>query len=644
VNPTGTVFCDECGTRLIPHASEPEEEGIEEEGYEEREPVKGLSLPTIPLEEDAPEEEEDWVSQLRATMPEGEEQKEEEGEEEVPAREEGGKPVELPDWLKEGVLFGEDAEAAPVSPTEPPLEEAEAPDWLEEIRAETRFPELSPEEAEVPEPVEKPEVEAPDRLRETPSASFDEAAERVEEPEDAPPSTEPPLKEAGVLKWLPEAEAEPAEEGADEEPEEEEVPAFVSEEGLPPVEPGEIPEWLTQLRPEEEEEEAAPAPARPDTLLEPESLDLEGLAPAEIPEWLEELRPGPGPDEAALERGVETEGMLKGLRGTLPASPVVAATGRVGVGAVAATSAASVARAELFQELLGRPPVPARRKERREARPARRAIERIVVGVLLLAAIIAPMAGIHLYTGEGSPAGSGLSYDAIEVYEVIESQIGPDTPTLVAFEYGISEAEEMDRVAGPMIRHLLGRGGRLIVVSTDPEGPALAERLISELTTAEQAVQVVNLGYQPGGTTGVRELLANLAGRSEYRSGIAARDLAAMEGVTSAQDVALMVVLAGKSTDLRAWVEQTTAGYADLPVVAGISARVEPSSRPYVEGTTQLRGIVTGLAGAASYETRLGPGIGLASFYLRSLTLGHLAVAGLMVLGAAIFFLGGKSL
>jgi len=139
-----------------------------EEAELEQAPIKGLSLPIIPMEEErkpqvegvtekveaeAREEEEDagdWLTQLRASaVDEVEEPK---------VLDESVEPVEIPDWLREMGPVGVGAEAAPSQEqmaAESPVEEtlampspipAETPEWLQELAP----PEAVPVEAVSP--------------------------------------------------------------------------------------------------------------------------------------------------------------------------------------------------------------------------------------------------------------------------------------------------------------------------------------------------------------------------------------------------------------------------------------------------------------------------------------------------------------
>jgi hypothetical protein len=709
MNPVSNVYCDQCNARLIPLSpgQSPEAEA-EEPGPA---PVKGLSLPTIPLDAEGPaapetppeRPEEDWLAELRATV----------GEAAEPAAvaDEGVGPVEIPDWLAGPEAARPSQETAgaempewladfePTAEPEPttaepaltpdeqlaPAEAAGPPDWQAEPEP-TPTPEDSTIDIPVPdwiaelEPVtptepEQPPPTEPSLPPEEPLVSAEEGLLPgwLAEPEAAlsAPAPEEPLDEveAAAREWLAELEAEtpsrPAEEPPDEgEPE---LPRWldrpeVAADAMPveeAPEAAELPDWLAEREiplPEAEEalpgvpvltrEEALPRAeeeglpawladlAQGEQAGEPVGAILPedaGLVPAEIPEWLEALRQQPGVEAVASDEPVEAAGLLEGLKGTLLPSPALESLPeRAAAVPSAPTSAAAIARAELLQELLGRPAAveePARRVDRQRAGWI---IQRLAVGVLLLLAILAPMVvRVSFFGSPSAPAAQRL-------FDVVERATAQEATVLVAFEYGPAEADEMDQVAKPILDHLLQRGARLAIVSTRPEGPAVADELLAELIPDEQvsAARVVRLGYQPGQAAGVQALLAGLGDRAQ-----------ALEGVRTAADLTMVLVLAAQPSDLRTWVEQSSLGYAAVPRGAGISARAEPLAAPYADPRAdQLDGMVAGLTGAAVYEASLGSGgrADLYDFYLNSLGAAQLAVVGLMFVGALIFLTGGQ--
>ena len=601
-NRQGSKFCNECGSPLPAtglrcpmcgamnptgnlycdrcHARLIPAERVppEEEKPERPSPLKGISLPSVPLAEESTGEE--WLSELRA------------GAEEVgPSLEEAGvAPLpeeEIPPWLAELT-----APIGPAAPEAPPAEAA-VPEWLAELEAPSRpSPEASvPPLAGIPVP---PPGEIPDWLQKfqaTPLA------------QESPPAKLPPIALVDTSAGAPTAP--------------EGVPPVLLEEETPLPTPGEIPDWLRAAA-----EEAPP--------------EFGGLVPAEIPEWLRALQPRA--EVAVEEEPAETEGFLTGLRGLLPIGHGLDMPATAQPSLPRAPSPAAVARAELLQGLLSRPLITSPAVKAREAyRPTGWALARLLVGLILLGAMLFPMlVRLSLFGPPVAPT--------VEALFGVVNQLPSSTPVLVAWEYGPAEADEMDRVAGPLIDHLLRREARLVLVSTRLEGPAVAEALLASRLAdlSERPRRIANLGYVPGQAAGVREVLGNLDGRTEVGTGLPAFQAEAMAGVHSVADVGMVVILAAQPDDLRVWVEQISAARPDVPIVAGVSARAELMSMPYLTAG-QIRGMVAGLTGGAAYEEKLDTGWGREyAYYLNSLGLAQMAVAALAVIGALIFLVGGR--
>jgi hypothetical protein len=498
----------------------------------------------------------------------------------------------IPEWL-----VGLEAPAAPPTPKAQPPESA-IPEWL--VGLEETVPEAPPP-AEKPTPPlagipVPPSGEIPEWLRDV------EFAPPIQEEPSAQP---PPVAEVDVHAGMPSASTT--------------VPPIlvVGEEEILSTAPAEIPDWLKE----------APAEAPP---------EYGGLVPAEIPEWLRPLQPREG--VAVEEEPTETEGFLSGLRGLLPIGKGLDMPATAQPLLPRAPRPAAVARAELLQGLLSRPMITPPTAEIREApRQSGWVLTRFLVGVILLAAILLPMlVRLPLFGPPTAPTAEALF--------AIVNQLPGNTPVLIAWEYGPAESDEMDRVAGPLIEHLLRREARLIVVSTRMEGPAAAEALLASrlVDPSERSRRIANLGYLPGQAAGVREALGNLGGRTEAMTGLPASQLEILADVHSIADVGMVVILAAQPDDLKTWLEQISVANPNVPVVAGVSARIELISTPYL-AAGQLRGMVAGLTGGAVYERQLDTGWGREyEYYLTSLGMAQLAIAALTVIGALIFLVGGR--
>ncbi|NLF01178.1 MAG: hypothetical protein GX601_09400, partial [Anaerolineales bacterium] len=347
------------------------------------------------------------------------------------------------------------------------------------------------------------------------------------------------------------------------------------------------------------------------------------LAPAEIPEWLDALRPQ-DEDVPGEEGPLEAAGVLAGLSGILPMAAVAPAVGRAEASRAAEISEASLARAQLLQGLVTRVPDAAEpRVERRKGTNGRQLARALVVLVMALV-VIGGLAAAYWFRPlptfvelpSSLPAADRL-YDAVEA-------LGPGDVVLVAAEYWPGQSDELGPVAAPVLRHLLDQGVSIQVVSTRPEGQALTAVLLQDLlgdgALAEALpYELPEWGYQPGDAVGVTRLLR------------------------LAPSARMVVVLAAQPAGLRWWVEQVTA-YHDqtMPLMVIASASLEPVASTYLaDGSEQIGGAVSGLAGAAYYESRLSGGQTAAPWTLNVLAAAQVAAVGLIILGAVASLFGG---
>ena len=191
---------------------------------------------------------------------------------------------------------------------------------------------------------------------------------------------------------------------------------------------------------------------------------------------------------------------------------------------------------------------------------------------------------------------------------------------IIAFEYGPAEADELDLVATPILHHLfdqLDPGTHFSIVTTQPEGVATAAKLMNDIIESGPYTDTqYSLSYRPGDATGVSQLLADVGPQPK-----------------------LIVLLTAQPGPLRWWIEQTEVQSTNTAqMVAGISAALEPAASPYLDvHSRQLAGAVSGLSGAASYEKMRGSLNPATQWRLDVLTIGHIAIVGLLVLGAVLY-------
>jgi len=577
--------------------------------------------------------------------------------------------AEVPDWLME-MAPPEEVEPAP-----PPVEAAEVPDWLMEMAPpEEVGPAPPPVGAEVPDWLM--EMAPPEEVGPAPPPVGAEVPDWLVEmapPEEVEPAP-PPVEAAEVPDWL--VEMAPPEEVQPPPPpvEAAAVPDWLMEMAppeeaeLPPVSPlttdvttpveAETPAWLRDVAVEEEDVSRAepvtppliesPRDAKVETTLDwlsdleteapsrpfppavpafegmppPPSLDVDaaevaGLARAEIPDWLEAMRPRPEAAPAAVEQDlVETSGLLQGLSGVIPpVLPIQVPAARERY-VSAEGREASLTRAQLLQSLLTQQVEASKPEVSQRKASAGERVQRWVVALVLFVVVVGTLMAPLVVPGGLTLTQPVMSSVLIRAYNAVQG-VDVTSTALVVFEYGAAEAGELDPVAEPILLHLLDRGVHLEVVSTRPEGMIVAEGLLAEIAASGgyTETQYTLHAYRSGNATGAAQLL---------------RDVGVSPG--------LVLVLTAQPGPLRWWVEQIHAlGGETPPIVTGISAALEAAASPYLDTRAgQLAGSVSGLSGAAAYESiRRVPG--KATGRLDALAAGQVAIVGLMILGAILY-------
>jgi len=495
--------------------------------------------------------------------------------------------AEVPDWLRDAASQRAEAEVKVEAEVEAEEKEeperAEVPDWLRDAASQRAEAEVKVE-AEVEAEVKAEEMEEP---------------ERAEAPDwlgDAALSGE--LEDAEIPDWLrdlPPRRPEGAPPAAEAPPE-----------GSPALAEADIPDWLRAAAPSGEVSGQA-TPELPD-----------GLVRAEIPDWLAQLRPTADAPAAVEREPMETEGLLEGMRGVIPAATAIEApTTHDGLPSTE-PSEASVARAQLLQSLLAQPVEKPQPQKRARGVDVGTALQRLLVAVVLLLAtggiLMAPLIPLDLPTLT-EPV---LSPRAAQAHQLVQ-ELGVLDNVLVVFDYGPAEMEELNVVARPVLHHLIERGANLSVASSQPEGVIVATSLLDTIAEEGEYAQTYNmLGYRPGDAAGAAQLLKE-----------------------AGSEQSLLLLLTASPVPLRRWIEQAQISYGDdIPIVIGVSAALEPVTSPYLdEQVGQLDGAIQGLRGAVAYEQLLGSS-GEATERLDALAAGHVAIAGLMIIGAVFSSIG----
>jgi hypothetical protein len=157
-----------------------------------------------------------------------------------------------------------------------------------------------------------------------------------------------------------------------------------------------------------------------------------------------------------------------------------------------------------------------------------------------------------------------------------------------------------------------------------PQGPALAERAWAASHSASQSTKIKweSLGYLPGGSIGLRSLLAE-------------RLLAEDDVEISINDLSLIIVMANETTNIQRWIEQIGTEIDELPMLAIAPATTETTLMPYL-ASGQLDGLLAGIPGTASYEYHSARQSGMALRRIDSVSLGALLIVIVIVAGNVV--------
>jgi hypothetical protein len=588
-----------------------------------------------------------WLSELSDEQ--GEEPLDSQGwptEEEQPAEEASpgsGAPEDLPsaapfDTGTLKALYSEEGEL-------------EVPAWMSRFSGETGGKsKIAEEEASAggEEPAPKPEAEA---------ASEEAEAQGVEDENAGPefdwltdiqqaalheqPEEEKPLlftSSGAISPFTLEEEADETDE-AQEADETGEISDASMESTSPPVS-AEIPDWLAEVAPSE-----SGVGLTDETEQEVETGEAAGreeIAPAELPSWLEAMRPvefaasKPPPVEEGSDR-VESVGPLAGLRGVLPAEPDVSRVGKLaGYSIKLQVTDAQQTHASLLETLV---------KGESKARPlpqrsviSSQHILRLAITVILIFVTLTPM--LMGWPQESLPA---FPPEVGAVNHFINN-LQAGAPVLIAVDYEPGWSGEMDATAAGVLQHLQLRGAYPAMISTVPTGPAQAEHLLAVVgqgpgVTWKAGQNYANLGFIPGGATGLLSFAQSPqkvvpayteTGQSAWSEGSLAQ-------VRSISDFALAIVITQNPDTARTWIEQVGPYLGDhTPLLMLLSAQAEPLVRPYYEEfQQQVKGMVVGLVGGASYENLNGRPL-LAQTYWDAFNLAVTVAVVIIFLGAFI--------
>ena len=409
-------------------------------------------------------------------------------------------------------------------------------------------------------------------------------------------------------------------------------------EPLPPFSGEDLPDWFSSDKPLDETEELGGQPEEGES----------GLEPAQLPGWLQAMRPveavTPGRVGTDADQRVERSGPLAGYQGVIPGDALVT---RYTKPPVYSVKLQLTEKQRIYAGLLENLLAEEKRTEApvKEKSTAPQVILRMLVGLFIVVVM-----GFILFSGAQMANLPGLyAPETVGFYAQIEnisSLQGENARILLAVDYEPALSGELKAASSAVLQDLLASKATLVAVSLIPAGPVLANEMVASagqsLPEFQLQEQVINLGYLPGGASGLAALASQPAQAVPVTmDGNPAWEMPALEGITRLSDFSAVLLLSDNAENTRAWIEQVGAVLGDTPLLVISSAQIAPMVQPYVL-SNQVDGLLAGLAGGASYHQLSQRSDGLARTYWDTYQIGILLVIVLILLGGLYF--GSRSL
>ena len=257
-------------------------------------------------------------------------------------------------------------------------------------------------------------------------------------------------------------------------------------------------------------------------------------------------------------------------------------------------------------------PKPKARRRRKTAR-AKIKPDRLLVAVIVLAAVIAPFFLDSLHIGNDPDLDNISAQQGVVLAAMSSLQRGDRV--LVAFEYGPTAAGELNPLAEAVLRDIFSQGAVPILISTNPLGAINGRYIIDELAMDDALLDAIEkdellprqdyftLRYISGGAVAIRALTQAETSTSLIFATDTNGEATNLDvGTLDAEDFALVYVIGESSEDIRNWAEQFDV--EGLPKLALVTTALEPIANAYVDpdGDSGYMGYLAGYRDTYRYN------------------------------------------
>ena len=197
------------------------------------------------------------------------------------------------------------------------------------------------------------------------------------------------------------------------------------------------------------------------------------------------------------------------------------------------------------------------------------------------------------------------------MFDLVES-LPAGSRVLLSIDFDPNTAAELEPMSLSFTRHCCLKRHKLYLVTLWGTALPMVDGTIKSVIEGEFGVgglpmkygeDFLNLGYLAGENVAVSQLATDIRkARSQDVHGMSLDKLPMMRGVTSAQDMQLIINVSGGYPGAKEWVQYACTPFK-IPLVAGSTGVQATQLFPYYPN--QVRGMVTAIRGANEYETLL---------------------------------------
>jgi hypothetical protein len=225
-----------------------------------------------------------------------------------------------------------------------------------------------------------------------------------------------------------------------------------------------------------------------------------------------------------------------------------------------------------------------------------------------------------------------------------------DSVIIFSMDYGVSGMPELFPMTVSTMHYLWdncqANNWKIVVLAFWNQGPLVFETVLDQMNPestygVEYGVDWIELGWIPGGETGMAALATDIWGQSprDYIENQPMTAYPMMEDIRTAEDVDLIISIETGTPGLPEWLRQWNTPFG-VPTIVGCIGVSVPGMAPYL-ASGQLSALMPGLTSSGEFEILINrPGLAVAG--LDAVSMSHLLVVLLVLIGNIAYFASGR--